>query len=191
MSRMLFVNLPVQDLTRSVDFFAGLGFELNEQFTDERATCMVVGDQAFVMLLAEPFFATFTTKDVVDSHQATGSIIAVSASSREEVDTLADRALATGGTFANEPSDEGLMYGAASSTRTGTRGSCYGWTRLRSSSTGVAGLRAHRLHGAVTRTARDRNIGGSHSSHTLCRGGWPCCGECVRRCRTVPVHWPR
>lgn len=111
MSRMIFVNLPVQDLTKSVEFFASLGFEFNEQFTDENATCMVISEQACVMLLVTPFFSTFTTKDVADAATGTEVILAVSAQSREEVDTLVDRALALGGGVAKEPSDEGYMYG--------------------------------------------------------------------------------
>ena len=111
MSRLTFVNLPVQDLTKSVDFFTGLGFEFNAQFTDENATCMVVSDKAFVMLLAQPFFATFTTKQVTDPGTQTGVIMGVSAESRAEVDALVDRALELGGSPSKEPSDEGYMYG--------------------------------------------------------------------------------
>ena len=111
MSRLTFVNLPVQDLTKSVDFFTGLGFEFNAQFTDENATCMVVSDKAFVMLLAQPFFATFTTKQVTDSGTHTGVIMGVSAESRAEVDALVDRALELGGSPSKEASDEGYMYG--------------------------------------------------------------------------------
>ncbi len=111
MSRMIFVNLPVQDLTKSVDFFTRLGFTFNQQFTDENATCMVVSEQACVMLLVQPFFATFTTKDVADSTTHTEAILAVSAESREEVDVLVDQALALGGSVVKEPMDQGVMYG--------------------------------------------------------------------------------
>jgi uncharacterized protein len=111
LSRMMFVNLPVQDLTRSVEFFSRLGFELDQQLTDERATCLLVSEQACVMLLVRPFFATFTTKDVVDASRATEAILAVSAGSRAEVDTLVDTALALGGAAAQQPADEGFMYG--------------------------------------------------------------------------------
>ena len=111
MSRMIFVNLPVQDLNRSVAFFRGLGFTFDERFTDGNATCMVVSDQACVMLLVRPFFATFTTKDVADAAASTEAILALSARSREEVDTLVDRALELGGAVAKQPSDEGFMYG--------------------------------------------------------------------------------
>ena len=111
MTRMLFVNLPVQDLARSVAFFTGLGFRFNEQFTDEKATCMVVSDAACVMLLVRPFFATFTSKEVADAAASTEAILAVSANSRAEVDTLVDAALAAGATPSQQPSDEGYMYG--------------------------------------------------------------------------------
>ena len=111
MARMLFVNLPVLEIDRSVEFFTRLGFEFDQRFTDERATCMVVGTQAFVMLLVRPFFASFTSKDVVDAARSTEAVLSVSAASREEVDALVDRALELGGTFSNHPSDEGFMYG--------------------------------------------------------------------------------
>ena len=111
MPRLTFVNLPVSDLDRSVAFFSGLGFEFSSRFTDERAACMVVSDQAFVMLLVEPFFSTFTRKDVADANARIETILGVSATSRDEVDDLVDRALELGATVANDPQDEGFMYG--------------------------------------------------------------------------------
>ena len=110
MSRMIFVNLPVRDLLASVNFFTRLGFEFNQQFSDEQATCMVLSDQACVMLLVRPYFATFTRKAVADA-STTEAILAVSAKSREEVDALVDRALALGGRVVKEPMDQGVMYG--------------------------------------------------------------------------------
>jgi uncharacterized protein len=109
--RMIFVNLPVKDLGRSVDFFTTLGFDFNPQFTDENATCMVVSDQACVMLLVEDFFKTFTKKDLTDPATHTETIIALSAESREEVDRLADRAIAAGGRETEAATDQGFMYG--------------------------------------------------------------------------------
>lgn len=110
MSRMIFVNLPVKDLDRSVAFWRGLGFEFNPQFTDDKAACLVVSDLACVMLLSEGFFSTFTSKAVADSARHTEAIMAISAESREEVDRLADLALDGGGSFSQEPQDEGFMY---------------------------------------------------------------------------------
>ena len=110
-SRMIFVNLAVEDLDRSVDFFTKLGFSFNPQFTDEHATCMIVSDQAFVMLLVKSRFKDFTKKDLVDSTAQTEAILALSAESREQVDELADKALEAGGTAANEPMEMDFMYG--------------------------------------------------------------------------------
>src|SRR5690349_16728309 len=106
--RKVFVNLPVRDLARSVAFFTGLGFTFDEQFTDERAAAMVVNDGAFVMLLVEDFFSTFTGQPVPATREA---VIALSARSPEEVDDLVERALGTGGARAQEPMADGPMYG--------------------------------------------------------------------------------
>jgi predicted lactoylglutathione lyase len=110
-SRLIFVNLPVADLSASVAFFRRLGFAFDEKFTDESAACLIVSEQAFVMLLVEPRFADFTTKPTVDARTATEAILAVSAEDRDAVDALADAALAAGGTPAKEPIDYGFMYG--------------------------------------------------------------------------------
>jgi len=97
MSRKIFVNLPVKDLDRSVEFFKKLNFTFNPQFTGENATMMVVGEDIYVMLLVEKFFKTFTPKEIADTGKSTEVIISLSASSREEVDRLADLALQSGG----------------------------------------------------------------------------------------------
>src|SRR3712207_1871461 len=91
MARKIFVNLAVKGVGRSVAFFSALGFEFNAQFTDEKATCMVVSDEAFVMLLVEEFYATFTAKQVADTAQTNEVAIALSTESREEVDALVEK----------------------------------------------------------------------------------------------------
>ena len=111
MARKLFVNLAVGDLDRSVAFFTKLGFEFDPRFTDESATCMIVSDDAYVMLLVESRFQDFTKKQLVDSTTQTEAILAVSAESRESVDELAEAALGAGGSPANDPMDHGFMYG--------------------------------------------------------------------------------
>lgn len=110
MSRMIFVNLPVKDLGKSVDFFTKLGFAFNPQFTDESATAMVISEQAVVMLLVEDRFKDFTKKQISDATTHTEAILAVSADSREEVDNLVKQALAAGGKPSNDPQDLGFMY---------------------------------------------------------------------------------
>jgi uncharacterized protein len=108
MTRKIFVNLPVKDLDRSVGFFTGLGFTFNAQFTDDRASAMVVSDDAFVMLLVEDFFSTFTGTPVPESSEV---VIALSAGSAAEVDDLVTRALASGGAPAQDRISDGPMYG--------------------------------------------------------------------------------
>ncbi len=111
MARKLFVNVAVGDLDRSVAFYTSLGFSFDARFTDETATCMLVGEDAYVMLLTREKFASFTPKQIADATSQTEAILAFSAESREDVDSLTDRALASGGTAANEPMEMDFMYG--------------------------------------------------------------------------------
>jgi predicted lactoylglutathione lyase len=108
---MIFVNLPVRDLQKSMAFFAKLGFGFNPQFTDEKAACMVVGEHAFVMLLTVPFFKTFTRRELCDSTRQTEALFALSCATRGEVDQLIGKAIEAGGQKAMEPMDQGFMYG--------------------------------------------------------------------------------
>jgi predicted lactoylglutathione lyase len=108
--RKLFLNLPVAALDRAVAFFTALGFTFNPMFTDETATCMLVGDDAFVMLLVQPRFDGFSARPRPDGHATTGHIIAFSVANREEVDRVADAALALGGQEAVPATDHGFMY---------------------------------------------------------------------------------
>jgi predicted lactoylglutathione lyase len=106
----IFVNLPVKDLKKSVEFFTKLGYKFNPQFTDENATCMIIGDDIFAMLLVESFFKTFTPKQIADAKASTEAITALSASSREEVDYVVNTALSAGAKRYTEPKDHGFMY---------------------------------------------------------------------------------
>ncbi len=110
-TRKIFVNLPVRDLKRSMAFFATLGFEFNPQFTDANAACMIVGPDAFVMLLMEPFFKGFTKRELVDTSKATEALIAISCNSRAEVETMVKKAVEAGGKPAMDSQDHGFMFG--------------------------------------------------------------------------------
>jgi predicted lactoylglutathione lyase len=110
MARKLFTNLPVRDLSRSIEFFKKLGFEFNAQFTDENATCMIVNEEAYIMLLVEPYFKTFTKRDLCDTTSRNEAIIAFSVDSRAEVDDIAKRAAEAGAKPAMDPVDHGFMY---------------------------------------------------------------------------------
>ena len=109
--RKLFVNLPVRDLPRSVAFFESLGFSKNPQFSDDKGACIVISQDAFLMLLSEPFFKTFTQRERCEPTSRTEAIFALSCESRAEVDDMVKRALAGGGAPAMPPNDHGFMYG--------------------------------------------------------------------------------
>ena len=108
--RMLFVNMPVADVERSRAFFAKLGFSFNPAFSDESAACMLVGEHAFVMLLSREKFAEFAKLPIADPTTHTLALYCFSVSARDEVDTVAEAALAAGGTEADGPEDHGFMY---------------------------------------------------------------------------------
>ncbi len=110
MTTQIYVNLPVRDLQKSVAFFTKLGFTFNPQFTNEDATCMIVGENIFVMLLVEKFFKTFTPNAICDAKKATEVLLCLSRESREAVDGMVRAAVAAGGKTHNEAKDHGFMY---------------------------------------------------------------------------------
>jgi predicted lactoylglutathione lyase len=110
MATKIFVNLPVKDLQRSVEFFRRLGYTFNPQFTDENATCMIVAEDIYVMLLVEKYFQTFTPKPVADATKSTEMLIALSTDSRAAVDEMVAKAVAAGATTPNAAKDYGFMY---------------------------------------------------------------------------------
>jgi uncharacterized protein len=109
-ARKLFVNFPVRDLKKSMEFFSKLGFEFNPQFTDDKAACMIIGEDAFAMLLREEFFKTFTKRELCDTTRQNEALFALSCTSRAEVDELVKKAVAAGGKHAMDPMDHGFMY---------------------------------------------------------------------------------
>ena len=107
----LFVNVPVSDLQRSIIFFESLGFAFNRQFTDATGTCMLVGEDAYFMLLERARFAGFAKRPTGDPRETTSALFAISVSSRTEVDAMVKKAVAAGGSYAVDPQDHGFMYG--------------------------------------------------------------------------------
>ena len=111
MATQIFVNLPVRDLDKSIEFFTKLGYTFNPKFTDKNATCMIIGKDIFTMLLVENYFKTFTKKELADAAKATEAIIALSVESREKVDEMLTKAREAGGKESRDPQDYGWMYG--------------------------------------------------------------------------------
>ena len=111
MATSIFVNLPVKDLEKSKQFFSKLGYTFNPQFTDEKAACMVISDTIYAMLLSEPFFKGFIpNKEIADTTKTKEVLTALSTDSRQQVDDMADKAIAAGGKQFREPEDHGFMY---------------------------------------------------------------------------------
>ena len=109
--RQIYVNLAVRDLQKSMDFFSTLGLTFNPQFTDDKAACMVINADAYVMLITDPFFRTFTKREPCDTKTHSEALIALSCESRAAVDEIVRKAIDAGGAHAMDPMDHGFMYG--------------------------------------------------------------------------------
>ena len=110
MATQIYVNLPVKNLSRSVEFFRKLGYSFNPEFTNEKAACMVVNDDIYIMLLGEDFFKTFIDKPICDATQSTEVLLCLSFESRDQVDEMVLKALAAGATTPRPAVDHGFMY---------------------------------------------------------------------------------
>ncbi len=109
---MIFVNLPVQNLSKSRQFYEAIGARNNPQFTDETAACMVFSDTIHVMLLTRAKWGAFTRKPISDAHVASEVMLALSADDRVAVNEMADAAGKAGGVAdINPPQDHGFMFG--------------------------------------------------------------------------------
>src|SRR3989344_6356394 len=114
MTKQIFVNIPVKDLNKTIQFFTRLGFKFNPQFTDENATCMIIGENIFAMLLVEKFFGGFIPgREISDTSKSTEVLMGITAESREEVDEMTSNAVSAGGREYREAADHGWMYGRA------------------------------------------------------------------------------
>ncbi|MET0713619.1 MAG: VOC family protein [Mycetocola sp.] len=106
----IFVNLPITDLERTKAFYTALGWEINENFTDENAACIVVDKNIYLMLLTRDFLSTFTDKPIIDPATHVQAMTAFSKESREAVDAALDTGVAAGGTEPRPAQDYGFMY---------------------------------------------------------------------------------
>lgn len=110
MQQMIFVNLPTADVTKARAFYTGLGYGINEQFSDESTICVVVSDVIFLMVMDRARFAGFAPRPVADTQAVTAALVAFMTDSRAAVDAYRDRAVALGGTDNNKTQDFGFMY---------------------------------------------------------------------------------
>lgn len=110
MPKQLYVNVAIKDIARSVNFFTALGFSFNPKFTDENATCLMISDEINVMLLTEPFFKGFISKQLANTQTHSEVILALSVDTREAVDAMVEKAKSVGATTPMPPKDYGFMY---------------------------------------------------------------------------------
>ncbi len=110
MNKQVFINLPVDDLPKSMVFFEALGFSHDPQFSDDNGACIIISDTIFVMLLSHARFRDFTPKAICDTSKAAEVLLTLSCESREEVDGLVAKAIAAGGSTDDKPEDHGFMY---------------------------------------------------------------------------------
>ena len=112
MAKMIFVNLPVTDLPRSMEFYEAVGFTNNPMFTNEQAAAMAWSDEIVVMLLVHDFWKTFTSKSIPDAHQSAQVLLCLGQDSKDAVNAIVDKAVAAGGKSDPTPQqDMGFMYG--------------------------------------------------------------------------------
>lgn len=111
MATKIFVNLPVKDLQKTKDFFVMLGFEFNAQFSDDTGACMIVSEDAYVMLLTHPKFKEFAPQPIANANESTEVLVALSCESRAKVDEMVAQAVVAGGRIYSKPKDYGFMYG--------------------------------------------------------------------------------
>ncbi|HEY2468161.1 MAG TPA: hypothetical protein VGI45_10055 [Terracidiphilus sp.] len=110
MAKMIFVNLPVRDLSKSKAFYEAIGATNNPQFTDETAACMVFSDAIHVMLLTHHKWAVFTKKPISDARAASEVMLTISCDNRDAVNVMVNAAGKSGGvTDANPQKDYGFM----------------------------------------------------------------------------------
>lgn len=111
METKVFINFAVKDLQKSIDFFTKVGYTFNKGFTDENGTCMIISEHIYAMLLTEPRFKDFTSKDVVDAKKAIEVMNSFSCDSRDAVDAIFQKGIDAGGKESAPTQDHGFMYG--------------------------------------------------------------------------------
>jgi predicted lactoylglutathione lyase len=110
-SKLIFINLPVADLDRSIAFYEAIGATKNPIFSDETAACMVISETIHVMILTHGKFSQFTPRPIADARSASEVLLCLSADSRAAVDDITEKALGAGGSEVRPAEDHGFMYG--------------------------------------------------------------------------------
>ena len=108
--KSIFVNLPVKDLKKTRAFWTNLGFSFQDQFSDDKALCLVLQEGLmYSMLISHEMFSSFTDRPIADS-STTQVLTALAVDSKEQVDQIVKLALENGATRYRPSVDHGWMY---------------------------------------------------------------------------------
>lgn len=110
-SKLIFVNLPVADLGRSVAFYEAIGARKDPRFSDATAAGMVLSETIHVMLLTHDKYRQFTAKEIADTHKVSAASLCLSEDSRDAVDATVGKAVTAGARETRSAQDYGFMYG--------------------------------------------------------------------------------
>jgi predicted lactoylglutathione lyase len=113
MKTKIFVNLGTKNLEKAKEFFTGLGFSINPDYTDKNNACVVIDENIFVMIIEEKFFRKFTKKEIIDAHKLSETAVCLSCDSQVDVDEMTEKALSLGATenIVPELQADDSMYG--------------------------------------------------------------------------------
>lgn len=112
MIKKVFVNLPVENIERSMAFFTKMEFEFDRRFTDENAACVIINDTFYVMLLTKKQFMSFTNKEINDTNVSSEAIISLNVKKTDQIEELLDKAMQAGASHLKRY-DYGWMSGGS------------------------------------------------------------------------------
>lgn len=110
MESKIFINLPVKDISRSMEFFRAIGYSFDERFCDKSSACLVISDTIYAMLLTEDKMKEVMPQDVVDAVKSSKAVNAVAVESKEKVNEIAEKAKKAGSPVVRDPEDYGFMF---------------------------------------------------------------------------------
>ncbi|KAB8140390.1 glyoxalase/bleomycin resistance/extradiol dioxygenase family protein [Chloroflexia bacterium SDU3-3] len=90
-------------------FFTALGYSFDPQSTTDATACIAITPTTTVMLMTQAKFRELTPRAACDTSKHAEVLFSLTCASRQEVDELAARAVAAGGTM-DRPEDFGFMY---------------------------------------------------------------------------------
>ena len=114
MTAMVFVNLLVTDLSRSIEFYTALGFKQNKEFSNDEAAAMMWDDTFWIVLLTHDFYRKFLkNKEIADTQKVSAALNSFSLDSVAAVKAFGSTAEKHGGTVHHVEMGmpESMMYG--------------------------------------------------------------------------------